>query len=203
MHYQWLQIAVSMVLGTTVSSTFPYFQATVADNQLTPLRAKSYQHQYSPKRAVEHFLTKNSKFEISREILCGCQRLWSALHQALIAKQKKKTKSRAFIPRADVLAFAHVTQLKMKQSKSKSSFPSSLELPHHHPSFLPSSSSSSFSSSSSLPSQLSSSSCREVMASVKQDHKRLFVKNQLVVRNLGRDIGAILLYWLYTKHSKY
>ena len=101
--------------------------------------------------------------------------------------KEKKTKSSAFIPRADVRAFAHVTQLKMKQNKSKLSFSASLELPHNHPSFLPSSSSS---SSSSLPSQLSSSSCREVMASVKQDHKRLFVKNQLVVRNLGRDIGA-------------
>ena len=58
-----------MVLGTTVCGAFPYFQATVANNQLTPLGAKSYQHQYSSKRAVEHFLTKNSKFEISREIL--------------------------------------------------------------------------------------------------------------------------------------
>ena len=206
-----------MVLGTTVCSAFPYFQATVANNQLTPLRAKSYQQPYYPKRAAEHFLTKNSKFEISREILCGCQRLWSALHQTVFVKQKKKTKSSAFIPRADVRDFAHVTQLKMKQSKSKSS----LELPHHHPSFLPS-----------LiviiiiivliifiliiiiiiiliifiPDYRRSYLRRRI---VKLWHrlsnitKGSLSKNHLVVRNLGRDIGAFLLYWLYTKHSKY
>ena len=155
-----------------------------------------------PIRAVVQFLTKNSKLKISREILSGCQRLWSALHQALIAKQKKK-KLKAVRSYLGQMCVPSLTWLSWKWNKVKiiifSIFRTTTQ-----PSFI-------FAIiiiiiiiivvliifiliiiiiivliiSSSLPSQLSPSSGREVMALVKQDHKRLFVKNQLVVRNFG------------------
>ena len=57
---------------------------------------------------------------IADSCIDGFGKVMNCLSAGPYCKAKEKTKSLVFIPRADVRAFAHVTQLEIKQSKSKS-----------------------------------------------------------------------------------